>query len=105
MRKGLKKDLDWIREPAARHKCFLFVADTDSYLSMRGHREGERGPPVSWYVNLPPIEDVAKYSGSATVASDGRVLWRFSGQRIDRVVCAIWKPEQAFAWVDGCPPW
>ena len=105
MEKGLKKDLQAITSTSLIPTCFLFVADRESYLSMGGHREGNRGPKLKWYVELPAFDNIPTYSADTTLAAGDRILLRVSGSNIERVVCALWNPTHAFTWVDGSPTW
>lgn len=103
LEKGLRKDWNAVTTASAP-LAFVFVADRASYLSIRGHREGGRGPKMKWYIDLPAIEDVPYHD--AYLRSPGApVLFRFQSSNEERVVAGMWQPSHAWKWEDREPPW
>lgn len=96
MEKGLRKD--WAAVQHGLVSAFIFVADTSSYESIRGERKGTRGPKVTWYIDLPPLDKLPELKD---LPDKSAVLFRFN----DRVVGGFCEPSDLSPWKDSEPPW
>ena len=94
---GLRKDLKLVASGSA---WFLFIADSESYQSMRGERRGVRGPKIRWSIDLPALEQVRVFDCNTSFAIDNteRFLWRIQANGLDRIICAMWLPIHGDIW-------
>lgn len=97
MEKGLKKDLETVK---AGRAWFLFIADSESYRSMRGERKGARGPKIKWVLDLPELRQIRDFDPDATFGSENvdRFIWKLYGDELERILCAMWLPAHGDVW-------
>lgn len=92
-----REGLDYLTERSPRSAAFVFVADLESYQSLRGIRRGDRGPEIKANVFPLPRPDVLSSTSahSANVEDCQGIFYRIpTADEIERVLGVLWQPGQ-----------
>lgn len=93
--KTFQGGLDYIGGRPPRQAAFVFVADLESYQSLRGVRRGAQGPDITNNVFALPKPDLLGPTSPhpASIEDCNGIFYRFpTDDKIERVIGAIWKP-------------
>lgn len=89
---GFAKDLNYVKQEPPQTSAFIFVADEESYASIRGQRRGPRGPKATRKVyDLPDMPSAGIIKDDDVEGCSGRFRSFHSSEGIIRTAGVIWR--------------